>query len=102
MRPGIGGVAPLTGEADLLAGLLVLPLGQCDERGGQALQAGVGGEADGVGDLLTLAVVVEGGDGKAAVGAQGDRDVGPTGTDGGDQSLQDGDDAPAGMDRSLA
>ena len=94
VRPGVGGIPSLAGQAHLLPGLLVLPLGLRDERGGQCRQARVGGKADGVVDLLALAVGVEGRDREAAVGAQFDRDVGPAGADGGDQALEDGDDAP--------
>ena len=80
----------------------MLPLGLRDQRGGQRLQAGVGDQADGVGDLLALAVGVEGGDREAAVGAQLDGDVRPARPQGGDQAPEDGDDAAAGVHRARA
>jgi hypothetical protein len=102
MGPGVSGVVSFNQQAHLFTGLLVLLLGLLDEWGGEGLQASVASEADGVVELPALAIGVEGGDGKAAVGAQFNRDMRPADAESGDQALQDGDNPTAGMHRPVA
>jgi hypothetical protein len=67
-------------------------------RRGQVAHATVGRQADGVRDGFVLAVVVEGWDGKAAVGTQFDLDGRSAGPEGRDRTPQDGHYPVAGVD----
>ena len=97
VRPGGGGIGGLAGQAHLLAGVLVLPLGFRQQRRGHGLQTGVRGQADRVGDAFRFAPGGESGHGKAAVGAQLDGDPRRAGPQGTHHPLEDGDHPPAGV-----
>jgi hypothetical protein len=95
MRPGVGGIRGLAGQAHLLAGLLVLPLGLRQQRRRQGLQARIGGQADGIGNAFLLAPGGEGRHRKAAIGPQLDGDPRPAVPEQADDALEHGDHPPA-------
>lgn len=72
MLPGVGLVGEGREGALLFPGGLVGLAGLFDQRGDAVAKAGVGNEADRVGDVQTLQGAVEVGDGKAAVGPHED------------------------------
>src|SRR5262249_54590068 len=102
VRPRVGGVLPFTEEAYLRTGRRVLLFGLLYPGRRERRQPRVRREADGVVDALALAVVVEGRDRKAAIGAQLHADAGPAGAEDADQTLKDGDHAATGMRRPSA
>jgi hypothetical protein len=100
--PRVGGIAPLAGQAHFLARLLVLLRRLRHKGSGERAQPGVRRQAQGVGDVLTLTVGIQSGEGEAAVGAQCDRDVGPTRTQGGNEASEDADHPATGVRGSWA
>jgi hypothetical protein len=65
-----------------------LPLRPLGQRRCQRVQAVVAGQTDGVGDLPRLTVVVDGGNGKARLGAELDRDIWEVGPEEPDEAPQ--------------
>jgi hypothetical protein len=67
VRLRVSGVEPFGEQTHLRASRRVLLLGLLDQRTRQRLEARVRRQADGIVEVLALALVVEGRDGKAAV-----------------------------------
>src|SRR5262245_49920431 len=90
VRPRLGRLLAFAGQAHFRAAELALALGRRDKGSSQRLQPRVGGKADRVGELFTLAVAIEGRDRETAVSAPFELHVWPMRTQGGDESLEDG------------
>jgi hypothetical protein len=92
-------VARLGNESGFLPGLLPLLCCLVTERCCEHFQSLIGGQPDGVGDVLDLQMGVDGGDGKAGVGTELDGDLRPTSTDVANQPFENGECSPTGMRR---
>ena len=88
LAPTLGPRDGLAEEAELRhAGFRLLPLRLGRQWRGEGGQAGIGDQADGVGDARALAPLVGRRYGPTAVHPQLDRDLGPAGADGPDDAF---------------